>query len=79
MGTGGWDVPSSRGYRDLIAWQKEMDLVVQVYAISAEWPREEPYGLTRQVREAAVSVPANIAEGYGRNSQRHFAQFLNIA
>ena len=69
----------ARGFRDLIAWQKAMDLVEGVYRATQGWPRDEAYGLTNQVRRAAVSVPANIAEGQGRGSSREFGQFLAIA
>lgn len=68
-----------RSYRDLIAWQKAMDLVIAVYRLSREWPREETYGLVSQVRRAAVSVPSNIAEGQGRQSSKEFANHLSIA
>jgi four helix bundle protein len=68
-----------RSYRDLVAWRKAMDLVVLVYQVTRKWSKEESYGLTRQVREAVVSVPSNIAEGQGRNSPREFFQFLGIA
>ena len=71
--------PKVRSYRDLLAWQKAMDLLVLVYTVTGTWPREELYGLTRQARDAAVSVPANIAEGFGRGSPRQFDQFLNIS
>jgi four helix bundle protein len=53
------------GYRDLVAWQRAVDLVVRIYRVTANWPREEIYGLTSQVRRAAASVPGNIAEGQG--------------
>lgn len=66
-------------YRDLLVWQKGMDLAAEVYRLSRQWPREEIYGLTSQARRAAVSVPANIAEGYGRQSTASYAQFLKIA
>jgi four helix bundle protein len=68
-----------RNYRELIAWQKAMDLVVLVYKATAALPPEERYGLTSQARRAAVSIPANIAEGQGRNSTREFLNFLSIA
>ena len=67
------------GYKDLIAWQKAMDLVVAVYRLTAEFPREERFGLTAQARAAAVSIPSNIAEGYGRSSKREYMRFLGIA
>jgi four helix bundle protein len=67
------------GYRDLIAWQKGMDLVEGVYRLSAAFPREERFGLTEQVRRAAVSVPSNIAEGYAHASRAEYVHFLDIA
>jgi four helix bundle protein len=66
----------SDSHRDLIAWQKAMALVTEVYRATAEFPSREMYGLTRQVREAAVSVPSNIAEGKGRQTKRDYLQFL---
>ena len=65
-----------RSHRDLIAWQKAMDLVVNVYSLSKSFPPEELYALTKQVRRAVTSVPANIAEGQGRRLRREFHQFL---
>lgn len=65
-------------YCDLVAWQKAMDLVEEVYKISKGFPKEELYGLTNQLRRAAVSVPSNIAEGQSRGS-RDFVRFLSIA
>ena len=69
----------SRSYRDLIAWQKALALVTTIYEISAEFPKHELYGLTSQIRRAAVSVVSNIAEGQGRNSAREFVLFLSHA
>jgi len=66
-------------YRDLVAWQEAMRLVKLVYRLTMNWPREEQYGLTSQLRRAAVSVPSNIAEGYGRRATQGFIRFLNIA
>ncbi|HEX4793242.1 MAG TPA: four helix bundle protein [Humisphaera sp.] len=66
-------------YRELIAWQKAMDLVENVYRITRAFPREELYGLTNQIRRAAVSVPSNIAEGQGRGIGQAFAHHLRIA
>ncbi|MER8433897.1 four helix bundle protein [Mesorhizobium caraganae] len=66
-------------YRDLIVWQQAMDLAVSIYEITRAWPKDERYGLTAQVRRAATSVPANIAEGYGRESRASYQQFLRIA
>jgi four helix bundle protein len=68
-----------RDYRDLIVWQKAIDLVEAVYKATTAFPREEVYGLTFQVRRAAVSVPSNNAEGHGRTSTREFLNFLSIA
>jgi four helix bundle protein len=65
-------------YRDLIAWQRGMDLACEVYRLTAEFPKEELYGLTRQVRAAAVSVPSNIGEGQARG-QREFRHYMAIA
>ena len=66
-------------YKDLIVWQQAMDLVVAVYAATKTWPRDELYGLTSQARRAATSIPANIAEGYARESRNSYQQFLRIA
>ena len=68
-----------KNYKDLIGWQKAMDLVELVYQLSKRFPHEELYGLTSQVRRAAVSIPSNIAEGQGRNSPNEFRRFLSIA
>lgn len=66
-------------FRDLIVWQKSMQLVVGIYEITKKMPSEEKYGLTNQLRRAVVSVPSNIAEGWGRKSRGHYIQFLRIA
>ena len=66
-------------YRDLIAWQKSMDLVVEIYQLTKLFPQEELFGLTSQIRRAAVSVPANIAEGYGRIHRKEYLHYLSIA
>ncbi len=66
-------------FRDLIVWQKSMQLVVGIYEITKQMPIEEKYGLTNQLRRAVVSVPSNIAEGWGRKSRGHYIQFLRIA
>jgi four helix bundle protein len=67
-------------YRDLTAWQKAMDLVVHVYTATITFPKEELYGLTSQMRRAAVSIPSNIAEGQGRRtSNEEFNRYLSIA
>ena len=69
----------SRSYRDLIASQKGMDLVEEVYKGSAHFPKEELYGLISQIRRATVSIPTNIAEGQGRGSDPDFIRFLRIS
>ena len=66
-------------YRDLIAWQKSMDLVVAVYQATKQFPPYEIYGLTSQMRRAAVSVPSNIAEGQGRGTPNEFVRGLRVA
>ncbi|MBK1631987.1 four helix bundle protein [Thiohalocapsa halophila] len=66
-------------YRELIVWQKAMDLVIEVYRLTRAFPRDELYGLTNQIRRAAVSIPSNIAEGQARQSKADFRNFLSIA
>jgi four helix bundle protein len=66
-------------YNDLVVWQKAVAFVVEVYKLSRRFPREETYGLTNQVRRAAVSVPSNIAEGQGRGVGQAFSQHIRIA
>jgi four helix bundle protein len=66
-------------YRDLLVWQKAMDLATKSYKLSSQFPRTEIYGLTSQIRRASVSVPSNIAEGYGRSSRKEYVQFLFVA
>jgi four helix bundle protein len=68
-----------QSYRQLIAWQKSMELVKGVYHATKEFPKEEIYSLTNQLRRAAVSVPSNIAEGQGRDSTKEFLHHLSIA
>ena len=70
---------SIRSYRELIVWQKSIDLTVRTYGLTRRFPAEERYGLTSQMRRAAASVPANIAEGHARRSTGEFLQFLGIA
>ena len=67
------------GYQDLVAWQKAMDLVVAAYALARQFPRAEVYGLISQLQRAAVSVPANIAEGRSRRRTKEFLHHLDIA
>ena len=70
---------SLKSYRDLEVWQKAMDLVVECYQITKKFPKSEIYGLTSQLQRAAVSIPANIAEGRERQYTREFVQYLSIA
>jgi len=72
-------VSEIRSYRDLKVWQDGMMLVEGCYRFSKELPKEELFGLTSQMRRAAVSVPANIAEGYGRDSKGSYVNFLKTA
>src|ERR1700677_673204 len=66
-------------FRDLTVWQRSMQLTVAIYRLTQEFPREEIYGLTSQIRRAAVSLPSNIAEGHGRLNKGEYRQFLGIA
>ena len=68
-----------RGYRDLETWQNAMELVKGVYVATRHFPKDELYGLTSQLRRAAVSIPSNIAEGCGRNSRNELRHFLGQA
>jgi four helix bundle protein len=70
---------SIRSHRDLIAWQKAIQLVKRCYRISSQFPPDERFGLTQQLRRAAISVPSNIAEGKGRGTPAEFQRFLGIA
>lgn len=70
---------NSNGYRRLHVWKESHDLVLLVYKYSNKFPREELFGLTSQIRRAAVSIPANIVEGYARSSKKEFLQFLYIS
>src|SRR5687767_3361020 len=69
----------SRPHENLQAWRESMTLVRSIYATTRAFPKEELFGLTSQMRRAAVSIPSNIAEGAARSSRREFAQFLNMA
>jgi four helix bundle protein len=68
-----------KSYRDLIVWQKAMQLVTDIYKATKLFPVEEMYTLTSQLRRCAISIPSNIAEGYGRNSTGDYKRFLQIA
>lgn len=69
----------AEGFRNLIVWQKAYALALDIYRATRRFPREELYGITSQLRRAAVSVPANIAEGYERQHRKEYLQFLMIA
>lgn len=66
-------------HKDLLVWKKSIDLVEQIYTFTKQFPKEELYGITNQMRRCAVSIPANIAEGSGRKNKAEFIQFLHIA
>ena len=70
---------NEKGFKQLKAWQRGYELVLEVYKVSKNFPKEEIYGLVSQIRRAAVSVPANIAEGYEKNHRKEYLQFLDIA
>lgn len=67
------------GYRDLVVWQRAIQIAEQTYLLSRSFPREEQFGLTAQARRAAASIAANIAEGYGRGTRPAYASFVRIA
>ena len=71
--------PAAQSFRDLVVWQKAHQFVLSVYRLTESFPDREKFGLSHQMRRAAVSVPANIAEGFGKRSQAEKARFLNIA
>jgi four helix bundle protein len=66
-------------YRDLIVWQKAMKLVTEIYRHTKSFPEDERFGLTSQLRRCSISIPSNVAEGYGRNSTQDYIRFLRIA
>jgi four helix bundle protein len=66
-------------FKDLIIWQKGMDIAEKCYFLTKLFPREELYGMVQQIRRSAISIPANIAEGYGRRYAGEYIRFLNIA
>ncbi len=66
-------------FKDLIVWQKGIELVSDIYALTKSFPKEELYGLTSQIKRAATSIPTNIAEGWGRGTTKNYIQFLEIA
>ncbi|MCK0131596.1 four helix bundle protein [Flavobacteriaceae bacterium F08102] len=68
-----------KDFKDLIVWQRAMELVTEVYRLVKKLPKEERFALSDQIRRSAISIPSNIAEGQGRNSTKEFIQFLSIA
>lgn len=66
-------------YKELIVWQKAMDLVLKVYKLVSKFPKEETYGLSSQIKRAVISIPSNIAEGRNRGTRKDFINFLRIA
>jgi four helix bundle protein len=69
----------AKSYRDLLIWQRAIQLTLSIYRLTAGFPKEELYGLTSQIRRASVSVASNIAEGYGRGTRGEYKQFLCMA
>ena len=69
----------AKSYRDLVVWQRSIELTVALYKLTHSFPREEMFGLTTQLRRASVSIASNIAEGYGRGSKGEYRNFLGIA
>ena len=69
----------TNSFKDLIVWQKSYRLVLEIYKMTESFPKTETYGLSQQIRKAAVSIPSNIAEGYGRRHKAEYNQFLSIA
>ena len=68
-----------RSYKDLIIWQKGIELTEKVYLLVKSFPSEEIYSLTSQIKRCVISIPSNISEGYGRNSTKNYIQFLRIS
>ena len=71
--------PAARSFRELVVWQKAHEFVLAAYRLTESFPDREKFGLSHQLRRAAVSIPANIAEGFGKRSQADKARFLNTA
>ena len=69
----------TRSFKDLVVWQKSYKLVLEIYKMTKGFPKTEIYGLSQQMRKASVSIPSNIAEGYGRKHKAEYKQFLSIA
>jgi len=72
-------VSGIKSYKDLLIWQKGIVIVKEIYLLCADFPQNEIYGLQSQMKRASISIPSNIAEGYGRNYTQNYIQFLKIA
>lgn len=70
---------SLKSFKELIVWQKAYQLVLEIYKATKDFPKSEMYGLVQQMRRAAISIPSNIAEGYGRKHKTEYHQFLSVA
>ena len=70
---------SIKSYKDLLIWQKGFQIVIATYKLTKAFPQEELYALTSQIKRASVSIPSNIAEGYGRNTDKSFSHFIDIS
>lgn len=68
-----------KNYKELITWQKGIEIVKKIYMLAKKFPAEEKYGMASQITRAAISIPANIAEGSSRNSDRDYARFLQLS
>jgi four helix bundle protein len=68
-----------QSFKDLVVWQKGIDLVDEIYSMTKKFPKDEMFGLTNQIRRASVSIPTNIAEGWGRFSTKNYIQFIKIS
>lgn len=70
---------SVKSYKDLLIWQKGLEIVSNVYKLVEDFPKDELYALTSQIKRASISIPSNIAEGYGRSSTQSYISFINIS
>lgn len=66
-------------HKDLLIWKKGIDLVLKVYELTKSFPSEELFSITNQIKRATISIPSNIAEGYGRNTEKSFSHYINIS
>lgn len=70
---------SIKSYKDLLIWQKGIEIVKEIYLICVDFPKDELYGLQSQIKRSSISIPSNIAEGWGRNYSKSYVQFLNYS